>query len=141
MTIRPYTDGDLEAVCRLWRDTGVSVPHNDPVRDIAFALQSPTAELFVGETAGALIATVLAGHDGHRGWLYYLAVAEVSRRSGYGRMMVEHAEAWLKNNGVWKINLMIRTSNTQVRDFYAAIGYQDDPVTVMSRRLETANKE
>jgi len=140
MKIRQYVDGDLEAVCRLWRESGLSVPQNDPVRDISFAMQTPTSKLFVGEEEGELIATVLAGHDGHRGWLYYLAVAEVSRRAGLGRMMVAHAESWLNNNGVWKVNLRIRAGNEQVRDFYAALGYQEEPRIVMARRLEPVNR-
>ena len=136
MKIRPYVDSDLDAVCRLWRETGLSVPQNDPLRDITFAMQTPTAALFVGELGPALAATVLAGHDGHRGWLYYLAVAEVSQRAGYGRKMVAHAEAWLHDQGVWKVNLMIRATNERVRDFYAALGYQEEPRMVMARRLD-----
>lgn len=137
MHIRPFEDGDLEVVCRLWRDCDLLVPHNDPDRDIAFARQTPTAEIFVGEDDSGVVATVLAGHDGHRGWLYYLAVAPHAQRAGRGRAMVNHAEAWLGELGVWKVNLMIRAGNHRVRDFYATIGYEEEPRIVMARRLES----
>jgi ribosomal protein S18 acetylase RimI-like enzyme len=83
-----------------------------------------------------LTATAMVGHDGHRGWVYYLAVRTDARRGGHGRAMMRACEAWLAERGVVKLNLMIRTDNAAVRDFYAAIGYGVDDVIFMSRRLD-----
>ena len=93
------------------------------------------SELFVGEEGGRLVATIMTGHDGHRGWLYYLAVDPARRHRGLGRCMVAHAEAWLGARGVAKVNLMIRDGNKAVVEFYEAVGYAGEPRVVMSRFL------
>ncbi len=138
--IRPFDDADLAAVDALWRRSGLVIPSNDPAEDIAFCRASPSAELFVTEEDGAIVASAMAGHDGHRGWLYYVATDPARRGEGLGRHIVAHAEAWLAEQGVRKINLMIREENTPVRDFYQRLGYQVTPRLVMGRWLaDTAN--
>jgi ribosomal protein S18 acetylase RimI-like enzyme len=77
----------------------------------------------------------MAGHDGHRGWVYYLAVDPTSRRRGFGSQMMSDAEAWLREQGVAKLNLMVRHSNSGARDFYARMGYEDGDVSVLGRWL------
>lgn len=134
--IRPFEDGDLPTVERLWRDCGLVVPWNDPATDIAFCRRSANAELFVGLIDGDIRATAMTGHDGHRGWVYYVAVAPESRHKGLGRRMVSHAEAWLRNAGAPKVQLMIRPDNTAVRDFYARLGYTEKPRLYMERWFE-----
>jgi len=135
MTIRAYRESDFDAVVDLWRATELTAPHNDPARDIAFCRATTDAELFVGEADGRLVATVMTGHDGHRGWLYYLAVEPHRQGRGMGRQLTAHAEAWLTARGVGKVNLMIRDTNTRVRDLYAAIGYAEEPRLVMAKFL------
>jgi ribosomal protein S18 acetylase RimI-like enzyme len=134
-SIRPYREADFDALISLWRECGLIVPHNDPARDVAFCLASADAELFVVEDRGRLIAAVMTGHDGHRGWIYYLAVSPDAQGQGLGRRMMRHAETWLKDRGAPKVNLMIRDTNEKVRDFYRAIGYECEPRIVMARRL------
>jgi len=136
LSIRPFTEGDIEAVVALWQACALTRPFNDPAQDIAHCRANPTSELFVGVYGNEIVASVMAGDDGHRGVVYYVASAPAHRNKGLGRHMIRHAEAWLKERGVWKINLMIRDGNDQVRDFYRAIGYQEEPRIVMSRRLE-----
>ena len=133
--IRPCDDRDLPAIRKLWEACNLTVPHNDPVKDIAFCRASTDAEVFVGEEAERLVATVMTGHDGHRGWMYYVAVDPNSQGRGFGRRMVHHAESWLSARGVSKVNLMIRDSNEAAAGFYAALGYASEPRIVMSRFL------
>lgn len=139
LLIRPCADDDLAAVIALWRASGLLVPWNDPAADIAFCRGSPESELFVGLAAEVaarpLVATVMTGHDGHRGWLYYLAVHPDRRRRGLGRRMVARAEAWLAELGVGKVQLMIRSDNAAARGFYERIGYAQEDRIIMSRRL------
>lgn len=133
--IRPYRDADFDAVVALWQMCGLLVSHNDPARDIAFCRATATAELFVATAGATMAGSVMAGHDGHRGWLYYVAVAPASRGTGLGRRLVDHGERWLSAHGAAKVNLMIRDGNDAVRDFYAAQGYASEPRIVMARFL------
>jgi len=139
LIIRPCENDDVNAVIGLWRASGLVVPWNDPAADIAFCRAAPESELFVGLAARAaarpLVATVMTGHDGHRGWLYYLAVDSDWRRRGLGRRMVARAEAWLAELGVAKVQLMIRGDNAAVRGFYDRLGYAEEDRIIMSRRL------
>lgn len=133
--VRDYGSADEAAVLALWRDCRLLHPLNDPARDIEFCRASGHGALFVGEEAGQVVATVMVGHDGHRGWLYYVAVAPDRQRRGLGRRLVDHAEGWLKARGVPKSQLMIRDTNAGVRAFYERLGYVAEPRVVMARRF------
>lgn len=136
MEIRPYRDGDLAAVVALWQACDLTKPYNDPIADIAFCRESGHGEVFVGlDEGGTLIASAMAGHDGHRGWLYYLAVDPAAQKRGLGARMVRHAEEWLRARGVPKMQLLVRETNLGVRDFYQRLGYQRSPSMVMERWL------
>jgi len=139
LDIRAYQPADLDAVVALWQACGLVRPWNDPAADIALSERSPSAGLFVGghrgDGIGALWATIMCGSDGHRGWLYYLAVDPARRRGGIARAMVRHAEKWLADAGVPKAELMIRPENEAVRAFYEQVGYEVEPRLVMSRWL------
>ncbi len=129
-------DADVAAVEALWRACDLVVSYNPPAHDIAFCRASQNSELFVAVTTdgdGAVVASVMTGHDGHRGWLYYVAVDPAMRGESLGRQMVAHAEDWLKSLGVRKVNLMIRETNVAVRAFYESIGYCVEPRTAMAR--------
>lgn len=139
MRIRPYQDADFAAVVALWDATGLSVVYNDPALDIPRCKAAPNAELFVGLIGPTLVGTIMAGHDGHRGWLYRLAVAPEHQRLGLGRRLVEQAESWLAGQGMPKINLMIRDTNAAVRDFYLRLGYAVAPRIVMQKGLDAAH--
>lgn len=133
--IRPIEDDDVDTIATLWQTCGLTRPWNDPHADIAFARGTPTAEIFVGVEDDSIVACAMCGSDGHRGWLYYVAVDPARRTAGHGRTVVKHAEAWLKSLGVPKVELMIRQENEPVKAFYEAIGYGAEPVVVMSRWL------
>jgi ribosomal protein S18 acetylase RimI-like enzyme len=133
---RTIADADVEAVIELWRTCGLTRAWNDPHKDIAFARAGQTSTILVGEAEGAIAASVMVGHDGHRGMLYYVAVAPGQRRRGLGKAAVRAAEAWLAQRGVGKINLLVRAENEAVRGFYEKLGYEINPVLCMGRRIE-----
>ena len=134
--IRPYGDDDFTACTALWEGCGLTVWYNEPARDIALWQRSPNAEILVAESGGALIGTVCCGHDGHRGWLYYVAVDPAHRGRRVGHDLVRAAEEWLQGQGILKIELMVRETNRAVIGFYNALGYAVTPRAVMARWLD-----
>lgn len=136
LEIRAYRDEDRDAVVGLWTACHLVVPWNDPDADIALCRSKPNAALLVGTEDGRVVATVMVGHDGHRGWLYYLATDPGRRGLGHGRRMVEAAESWLAAEGMPKVHLLIRETNTTVAAFYERLGYARSPVTMMQKWLK-----
>jgi ribosomal protein S18 acetylase RimI-like enzyme len=140
LSFRPIEDRDVDAVVTLWGRAGLTRPHNDPQRDIAFARAAPSSEILVGEAEGRIVTSVLVGHDGHRGTVYYVSVDPDFRGRDYGRQVMAAAEEWLKAQGIWKLNLLIREDNTAVQGFYAAIGYEVEPRVAMARWLDPSKR-
>ena len=136
MHIRPYHPEDEDAVIALWRRCDLVRPWNDPSKDIRRKLQVRPELFLVGLREGKIIASVMAGYEGHRGWLNYLAVDPAHQRQGYARSIVEEAEQLLRQAGCPKINLQVRTTNEGVIEFYRRIGYLVDEVVSMGKRLE-----
>jgi ribosomal protein S18 acetylase RimI-like enzyme len=134
IAFRPLEDGDVAEVIALWTACGLVRSWNDPERDIAFARGRNSSEILVGVAEDKIVSSVMVGHDGHRGMLYYVSVTPDLKGQGIGRATVRAAEAWLKERGIWAINLNIRTENTRVQAFYAALGYEPRDVIVMGRR-------
>jgi ribosomal protein S18 acetylase RimI-like enzyme len=128
--------GDAEALIALWEACGLTRPWNDPAADFARAISGPTSTILLLREAGAISASVMVGDDGHRGWVYYLAVAPQSRRRGLGRTMMAAAEAWLRERGAPKIQLMVREDNRDALAFYAALGLERQKVATLGRFLE-----
>ena len=110
-------------------------PWNDPRADIALARETPSSTVLVGREDGRVVATAMAGSDGHRGWVYYVAAAPGVQRQGHGRAIMAAAEAFLRERGVPKVELMVRGDNVAARGFYDRLGYSTEDVVVMSRRL------
>jgi ribosomal protein S18 acetylase RimI-like enzyme len=134
MEIVPLPDHLSEAAVNLWHLVGLTRPWNDPWADLSRALRGSASAVLAGLHGSELIATAMVGHDGRRGWVYYLAVHPDSQRNGHGRRMMAVCEQWLSEREVPKINLMVRTDNAEARGFYAALGYGHDEVVVLSRR-------
>jgi ribosomal protein S18 acetylase RimI-like enzyme len=135
MKIRAYDTPDEHAVVALWQECGLTRPWNDPRRDIARKLTEQPELFLVGTYEGAVVSTAMVGFDGHRGWVYYLAVAPKYRRQSFGRMLMKEAERLLIARGCPKLNLQIRTSNTEAAEFYRKLGYTQDEVVSFGRRL------
>lgn len=136
--IRRASLADQDAVVTLWAACELIVPYNDPRADFRFALDKQGSDLLlaVDNCDGAIVGSVMVGHDGHRGWVYYVAAAPDHRHAGIGRAVMFAAEAWLRERGVRKVQLMVRETNTAVQAFYKRIGYKDTPRTVMAKWLK-----
>lgn len=135
LTIRTYQESDEEPIINLWFDCGLTVPWNNPKRDIERKMDENPSLFFVGEIDGSIVCSCMAGYDGHRGWIYYLAVRRDYQRQGIASKIVREAENRLLEMGCPKIDLMVRKSNKDAISFYHKIGYKDDPVVVLSKRL------
>ncbi len=135
LTIRIFKRADQAAVIQLWQNCDLVVPWNDSATDIQTKIDFQPDLLFVGELDEKIIATCMAGYEGHRGWINYLAVSPEYRRQGIGRAMMQRAEAELITLGCPKINLQVRVHNTSVIQFYESLGFKDDHVISLGKRL------
>ena len=136
MDIRAYRDTDKHEIIALWHDCGLVVPQNDPAKDIDRKLQVDPELFLVGTLDERIVATVMAGYEGHRGWINYLAVLPSQQRHGHGRAMMHRAEELLTAKGCPKINLQVRTCNAATIAFYQSLGYLDDTVIGLGKRLQ-----
>lgn len=135
MQIRSFQPADEDAVVALWQECGLTRPWNDPRKDIARKLALQPELFLVGAIDGNIVATTMVGYDGHRGWVYYLAVARAHRQQALGRALMNKAESLLLELGCPKLNLQIRTSNAEVIAFYRSLGYQQDDAVSFGKRL------
>ena len=141
-TIRNATAKDEQRVIALWRACNLVTSYNDPSRDFCFARANVGSDILVGlDEEQAIVGSVMVGHDGHRGWIYYVASDPKHRSQGIGRSMVEAAEQWLTNKGVAKVMLLVRETNTQVVDFYKHLGFEAIPRVIMQKWLEEDRNE
>ena len=136
MQVRAFDPRDTEAVVALWTECGLVVPWNDPHKDIQRKLKVDPELFLVGTDGGSVVSTVMAGYEGHRGWINYLAVSPQYRDQGYGRALIKRVESLLKERGCPKINLHIRKTNTEIIAFYEAMGYKQDHSLTLGKRLE-----
>ena len=136
ITIAPIEDADIPAIIALWQRCGLTRPWNDPAADIALARKGANAAVLAGRDGSAIVATVLVGHDGHRGWVYYVAVDPDHRHKGYGGIVMEAAESWLRERGIEKLQLMVRSDNSQVQTFYQSLGYLAQERIVYAKWLD-----
>lgn len=137
MNVRPLEVSDRDAAVALWADSGLTRPWNDPVADFDRAVAGPASAVLGAFDEKTMVATVMVGDDGHRGWVYYLAVDEHLRGAGLGRRLMAEAERWLLDRGTVKLNLMVRHSNSAALGFYDRAGYVDAEVTVLAKWLTT----
>ena len=133
--IRTFRPGDQSGVINLWRQCGLIVPWNNPETDIQRKLSTSPDLFYVGVLDGELIASCMAGYDGHRGWIYFLAVISAYQREGFASRLIDHVESELIKLGCPKVELMVRKTNENVISFYQSAGYDIDPVMVLSKRL------
>ncbi len=142
MLIEPATMADAPAVVALWEACALTRPWNDPHADFARALAGAASCVLVARgTGGAIIGSAMTGYDGHRGWIYYLAVDPGHRRAGLGRALMAAAENWLSARDCPKLQLMVRADNQAALGFYAALGLEQQPVVTLGRFLGTAAPE
>ena len=136
LIVRSALPDDEAVVAALWRACDLVSGTKDPIADFRFAKSSPGSDVLVGVDKTNLIrAAVMVGHDGHRGWLYYVAADPTARGEGLGRQMVESAENWLRQRGVTKAQLLVLESNKKVITFYEHLGFEVTPRVLMSKFL------
>jgi len=135
MNIREFDPADKKAVISLWQACGLVVPQNDPGMDIERKLKVNPELFLVGDYRGEIVASVMGGYEGHRGWINYLAVSPDHQREGYGRSMIAAIEQRIGAMGCPKINLQVRSSNDVVIKFYQSLGYGRDKVIGLGKRL------
>ena len=131
-----YSSEYQDAIVDLWRKCNLTVPQNDPVEDIHRKLVFQPDLFFVALFDGKVIGSIMVGYEGHRGWMNYLAVLPEHQRRGYGRKLVEKAVDELKRLGCLKVNLQVRRSNVSVVEFYKHLGFKDDDVVGLGKRLK-----
>lgn len=134
--IAPAESGDETDVVALWQSAGLTRPWNDAGADFRRALATSGSTVLVARLGAALAGAVMVGDDGHRGWVYYLGVDPAHRGKGLGRALMSAAEAWLRDRDCPKIMLMVRSDNLAAKGFYDALGYEDNAVVTMGRRLD-----
>ena len=135
MSVEELNARDRAAVASLWTEVGLTRPWNSPLEDFDRALNGATSTVLGLRNDEEVIGTVMVGHDGHRGWVYYLAVVPTHQGQGLGKELMKDAEDWLRGRGVVKVQLIVRHSNEAVAGFYHRLGYNDDEVRVLSRWL------
>jgi ribosomal protein S18 acetylase RimI-like enzyme len=136
ISIAPLQTPDIDAVVALWQAAGLAHPWNDGRRDIELALSHPTNRIFAAhDEAGRLVGAIMAGFDGHRGWIYSLAVDDSQRGQGTGRQLVECAEDWLAGLGAPVVRLLVLGSNEKVAGFYEACGYERGDFIAFGKRM------
>jgi len=136
LSITPIEDNDISDVVGLWHRCGSTRPWNDPAGDIALARGGEHSTILVGKDRGALVASVMVGHDGHRGWVYYVTVDPDRRHEGFGREIMNAAEDWLRARGILKLQLLVRKDNAKVHAFYQSIGYYNQETATFAKWLD-----
>jgi ribosomal protein S18 acetylase RimI-like enzyme len=133
--IAPLGTDDIPVLIALWEACGLTRPWNEPERDARLAIEGTTSAILGLRDGDSLLASVMVGFDGHRGWVYYLAVAPDRRREGLGRRLMDAAEAWLHDRGAPKLQLMVRAGNEEALRFYEALGLERQGVVTLGRFL------
>lgn len=137
LVISDLSPDEIPAAIAIWKEAGLLRLWNDPRADAALALRHAGSTILAARREAKLVATVMVGNDGHRGWVYYLAVAPAFRRQGVGTMLLRSAEQWCRARGVPKLQLMVRSENVEVASFYAALGYDKSDVVVLAKWLNS----
>jgi ribosomal protein S18 acetylase RimI-like enzyme len=140
LSIAPIDDADVAAVIALWQRCGLTRPWNDPASDIALARRNANSTILVGRADGAVVATAMVGHDGHRGWVYYVAVDPGRQKQGLGRTIMNAAEQWLREAGLPKLQLLVRRENAKAGAFYRGIGYEEADTIVFAKWIDGRTK-
>ena len=136
LAVAEIEDADIAPVIALWQACGLTRPRNDPSSDIALARRGPNSTVLIGRDGDAMVATAMVGHDGHRGWVYYVASDPNLRGKGYGRAIMNAAEDWLRAAGMAKLQLLVRRENAGVAAFYQSLGYEEAQTVMLAKWLD-----
>jgi hypothetical protein len=136
LAITAIEDADVPAVVALWERCALTRPWNDPAADIALARRGQNSTILLGREDERIVASAMVGHDGHRGWVYYVAVDPDRQGHRLGRAIMNAAEDWLRQAGIAKLQLLVRQENARASAFYETIGYDEAPVAVFAKWLD-----
>jgi ribosomal protein S18 acetylase RimI-like enzyme len=136
MKIAPIVDADIPVVIDLWQRCNLARPWNDSAADIALARRDENSDILIGRDGDAIVASVLVGHDGHRGWVYYVAVDPAHQGKDFGRAVMAAAEDWLRARGIEKLMLLVRSDNTKVQKFYEKLDYVEQDRVLFAKWLD-----
>jgi ribosomal protein S18 acetylase RimI-like enzyme len=136
LNIATIENADVPEIIALWERCGSTRPWNDPAGDIALARRGDNSTVLIGRHDGVLVASVMVGHDGHRGWVYYVTVDPDRRFHGFGRTIMDAAEEWLRARGIAKLQLLVRKDNAKVHAFYQSIGYYNQETVTFAKWLD-----
>lgn len=136
MIVSAIVDGDVPAIVDLWQRCNLARPWNDSAADIALARRDGNSDVLVGRDGDAIVASVLVGHDGHRGWVYYVAVDPAHQGQDLGRGIMAAAEEWLRARGIEKLMLLVRGDNIKVQKFYETLGYDAQDRVIYAKWLD-----
>ena len=136
MKIAPIVDADIPVVIDLWQRCNLARPWNDSAADIALARRDENSDILIGRDGDAIVASVLVGHDGHRGWVYYVAVDPHHQGKDLGRGIMAAAENWLRARGIEKLMLLVRSDNTKVQKFYERLDYVEQDRVLYAKWLD-----
>jgi ribosomal protein S18 acetylase RimI-like enzyme len=136
LAITDIADGDVAAVIALWQACGLTRPWNDPASDIALARRGENSTVLVGRLGSHVVATAMVGHDGHRGWVYYVAVDPDQQSKGFGRAIMKATEEWLRQTGIAKLQLMVRPDTKKVQAFYESLDYDEQERIIYAKWLD-----
>jgi hypothetical protein len=136
LAVASIEERDVAEVIALWQRCGSARTWNDPASDIALARNGANSTILLARREGVLVASVLVGHDGHRGWVYYVTVDPDHRFKGHGRAIMTAAEDWLRARGIAKLQLMVRGDNAKVHAFYQQLGYYDQERVTFAKWLD-----
>jgi ribosomal protein S18 acetylase RimI-like enzyme len=134
--VASLVDADVPAIVDLWQRCNLARPWNDSAADIALARRGRESDVLVGRDGDSIVASVLVGHDGHRGWVYYVAVDPDHQGKDYGRGIMAAAEDWLRAKGIEKLMLLVRSDNTKVQSFYDKLGYVEQDRVIYAKWLD-----
>ena len=136
LSVAPIEDDDVASVIALWERCGLTRPWNDAAADIALARRGDNAAVLVGRDGCNIVASVMVGHDGHRGWVYYVSVDPDCRGKGLGRNIMAAAEQWLRERGILKLMLIVRRDNAKVQAFYETLDYAEQERILYAKWLD-----
>ena len=136
LSIAPIGDADVADVIALWQACGLTRPWNEPAADIALARRGPNSTVLIGRDGSTIVATAMVGHDGHRGWVYYVAVDPDRHGRGHGRAIMNAVEDWLRAADIPKLQLLVRRDNAKAGAFYQSIGYEEAETIVFAKWLD-----
>jgi len=136
LSISSIEDSDIPEVIALWQRCGLTRPWNDPEADIALARRRSNSTVLIGRDGATIVATAMVGHDGHRGWVYYVAVDPDRRALGHGRMIMHASEDWLRQASIAKLQLLVRRENTRAGAFYQSLGYSESQSIMFAKWLD-----